>query len=58
MRDPKPIEVLDIAIWRGLMNNIRPPGTPGEIINKLRPEDRKILEQLKSDDVANVRHYI
>ena len=55
MRDPNPTDILNRAIGRGLVNNIRPLGTPGEIINKLRPQDREILKQLKSTDIERIR---
>jgi hypothetical protein len=55
----KPIDILQEAIARGLLglssHRRKSPGKPGEVIKKMSDENRKILKNLKSEDVSEAK---
>ena len=50
MREPTPIDILEKAIGRGLISSVR--RGPGEVVQRLSPEDREILQRLTSDAIS------
>lgn len=49
------LEILNMAINKGILIGNIIKKTPGAVINKLSKESRDILSKLKSDDIKNLR---
>lgn len=56
-RNPKALlaRIAEAVIWRRVLHNGRPDkhSKPGEVIERLSPEERQSLQQLKSEDIKD-----
>ena len=48
-------ELAEYALERRLLSSLKSHEVPGELVKSLSPEQRKILEGLKAEDIANTR---
>jgi hypothetical protein len=53
-RTPKNV-MIDLAEWWFMMGKNLADPRPGGAINRLRAEDRELLKQLTSEDIADIR---
>jgi hypothetical protein len=45
----------DLLLKVSVVWSLRYPNKPGYLINRLKPEDRKAISKLKSDDLQHIR---